>query len=372
LWWGIRDIEDIEDNKVPCKDIQPRGWTAKHEKITGKSFVLVNMFDESLSGVVVKAVGEANSMSGRVPVRTPQGKEILVRSRNLAIQGSAASTSRMSSEEARTYQLWVDSENSRISKENVDKIASSPQCGGGKCAGACFRDPGMEAPCHVRDMISRGVFDPTNYVLDFYQEPGKPSESSELSVRIRPSVAIIRPRKDSENGASLAPYSPKTGAPCVFLGPHGCTRRRSEMPPNCRALHCDKRYHVPLSKHDAAYELWDNQDGREIVAWFQKQIQAKDPTAPTAEDFYWMMSIETARSQNKMFAHELSCARVTEMIPMITERLTSMLQSPDPEILDIIKKQLQFSLRYADDLERELLETLDKSLTIFEKVMARK
>lgn len=347
---GGGDIEDIWH--------QPRGWTAKAKPIKGE-YVLVNMQNPSFAGETVKVIGALEN--GRIPVITDEKIQVRIRPKNLARPDSEAALGPIkTAEEAKRYLDQVDSEMGRISPEDVNKIKTSPSCGCGSCARACWIQPGMYGPSQVLDMKARGVFDPDTVVLDFYN-------SGE-----RPNVGILRPRTVEESGSSLAPFTPTPGTPCVHLGPKGCTLPSDLMPINCRALHCDKTYHVHLDKHTSAYALWETPEGRQAVAWFQKQIQAKNPSAPTTEEHYLKLTIMSAMNPKLGFAHELGCARTPVMIEKATERMKVMMLSPDPEIIEIIKKQLMQRLKYADDMEKSLLTLLFKSLTALEVCMARK
>jgi len=343
---------DIEDLKLP-----PRGWTAKPKKLDG-SFVLVNMQNQSYACKSIIVIGDIRN--GRVPVRTEEGDEVMIRPRNLARPNSDAARRPKTAEEAKRYHDQVASESGRISAKDVTRIESSPPCGCGSCASACWIQPGIYTPRQILDMIERGVLDPSNIVLDFYSTPG------------RPSVGILRPRKIEEPGLSLSAFTPIPGIPCIHLGPKGCVLYRDEMPTNCKALHCDKSHHVSVDKHSSAYQLWDNPEGRQAVAWFQRQILARDPSASTTEEYYIRQTILAAMNPNLGFAHELGCARTTAMIEMATERMKAMISSPDPEIIGIIKRQVETRLKYADDMERPLLSLLLKSLTAVEGFMARK
>jgi hypothetical protein len=343
---------DIEDIARP-----PRGWTAKAKPIKGE-FVLVNMLKREFANKSIIVIGD--TINGRIPVKTEDGNEVLIRPKNLARPNSEAARIPKTAEEAKKYQEEVASESGRISAEDVNKIDTSPPCGCGSCASACWIQPGIYTPRQILDMIARGVLDPSNIVLDFYNTPG------------RPSVGILRPRTVEESGLSLAAFTPTPGIPCIHLGPKGCVLYRDEMPTNCKALYCDKSHHVSVDKHSSAYKLWDNPEGRQAVAWFQRQILTRDPSAPITEEYYMRQTIVTAMNPNLAFAHELGCARLPAMIEMATERMKAMMLSPDPEIIEIIKIQLETRLKYADDMEKSLMSILLKSLTTLTTYMARK
>ncbi len=357
---GGDDIEDLISKTCSLdleSDVKPRGWTAKPKKLDGK-FVLANMQNQSFACKAIIVIGGIEN--GRIPVRTEEGIEVKIRPRNLARPNSEAARIPKTAEEAKRYQEQVASESGRISAEDVHKIDTSPPCGCGSCASACWIQPGIYTPRQILDMISRGVLDTSNIVLDFYNTPG------------RPSVGILRPRKVEESGLSLAAFTPTPGIPCIHLGPKGCVLYRDEMPTNCKALHCDKSHHVSVDKHSSAYKLWDNPEGRQAVAWFQRQILARDPSAPITEEYYMRQTILAAMNPNLGFAHELGCVKTITMIEMATERMNAMISSPEPEIIGIIKRQVDIRLKYAEDMERSLLSLLLKSLTAVEVFMARK
>jgi hypothetical protein len=346
---GNPDMEDM------CQP--PRGWTAKPKQFDG-NYVLVNMQNQSFAGKSVVVIGTLEN--DRVPVRTADGVEVKIRPRNLARPNSDAARNPKTAEEAKRYQKQVATERGRISDEDVMKIDTSSPCGCRSCAGACWVQPGMYTPAQILDMIERGVLDTSKIVLDFY------------STIDRPGVGILRPRKVEELGTALAEFTPIPGRPCINLGPRGCVLSRDEMPTNCKALHCDKSHHVSLDKHSSAYQLWDTPEGRQAVAWFQRQIRARDPRAPTTEEFYLRQTIVTALDPKLALAHQLGCAHTINMIELATQRMKTMISSPDPEIINIIKRQIEIRLKYVADMERSLLTSLLKSLTAIEAVMARK
>ena len=344
---------DIEDIARP-----PRGWTAKAKPTKGE-FVLVNMQNPSFAGKAVKVIGALED--GRIPVITEEETQVRIRPKNLARKDSEAAIGPLkTADEAKRYLDQVESEMGRISPEDVNKIRTSPSCDCRSCARACWIQPGMYGPSQVLDMKARGVFDPDTVVLDFYNSGD------------RPNVGILRPRTVEESGSSLAAFTPTPGTPCVHLGPEGCTLPRDHMPINCRALHCDKTYQVPLDKHTSAYALWETPEGRQAVSLFQEQIRSKNPSAPTTEEHYLRLTIMTAMNPKLGFVHELGCARTPVMIEMATERMKAMMLSPDPEIIEIIKIQLETRLKYADDMEKSLMSILLKSLTTLTTYMARK
>jgi len=343
---GIGDIEDLA-----------RGWTAKPQPITGQR-VLVNMLNPNYAGQTVTVIGPYKD--GRVPVSTPEGEEIRVRPRNLALSNSEAALHPRTPQEAERYLQLVASENGRIPAADVQKLGASPPCEYGGCARACWAQPGMFAPAQVKDMIDRGVFDPNGAVLDFFSDME------------RPSVGIVRPRTVEERGASLSAFKPTPGIPCANLGPNGCVLPRDHMPINCISLHCNKEHHVPLDKHSAAYSLWDTPEGREVVDWFQRQIRARDPQAPTTEVYFLQQTLITALDENLRFAHEIGCARLPAMIELVTARMKTMVSAPDPEILSIIERELATRLKYANEMECSLLGILQKSMNVLKKLLARK
>jgi len=348
--------------KLPCGDIEdlvPRGWNAKPQPFTG-TYVLVNMLNPNYTGKTVTVIGPYKD--GRVPVSTPEGEEIRVRPRNLALPNSDAARCPRTAEEAKLHQEQVDSDSGRISTEDLKKINSSPACGCRSCAGACWIQPGIYTPRQILDMIERGVLDPNNIVLDFYSTLERPG----------PGIGILRPRKVEELGLSLSAFTPIPGIPCVNLGPKGCVLSRDEMPTNCKALHCDKSVHVSMDKHTSAYKHWDNPEGRQVVAWFQRLIRTRDPTAPITEEYFMRQTLLAAMNPNQAFEHELGCAHTINMIELATQRMSDMISSPDPEIIDIIKRQIETRLKYVADMERSLLSLLLKSLTAIEVCMARK
>jgi hypothetical protein len=345
------DIEDLKAN--------PRGWTAKPRKWQGR-FVLVNMLNETYSGKSVEVIGALEG--DRLPVRIEEGIEVRIRPKNLALPNSDAARCPRTAEEAKLHQEQVDSDSGRISTEDLKKINSSPACGCRSCAGACWIQPGIYTPRQILDMIERGVLDPSNIVLDFYSTLERPG----------PGVGILRPRKVEELGLSLSAFTPIPGIPCINLGPKGCVLSRDEMPTNCKALHCDKSVHVSMDKHTSAYKHWDNPEGRQVVAWFQRLIRARDPTAPITEEYFMRQTFMAAMNPNQGFAHQLGCAHTINMIELATQRMNAMISSPDPEIIDIIKRQIETRLKYVSDMERSLLSLLLKSLTAIEVFMARK
>ncbi len=359
---GGNDIEDLI-SKTCCLDLEsgvkPRGYTAEPKKFDGQ-YVLVNLQNESFAGKSIIVIGDI--CNDRVPVRTEDEIEIKVRPRNLARPKSYAALHSKTGEEAKRYLEQVASESGRISAEDVKKINTSSPCGCGSCAGACWVQPGMYTPRQILDMIERGVLELNNIVLDFYSAPDRPG----------PSVGILRPRKVEEPGLSLSAFTPIPGIPCIHLGPKGCVLPRDEMPTNCKALHCDESKHVSVDKHSSAFKLWDNPEGRQAVAWFQRQILARDPSAPTTEEYYIRQTVLAAMNPHLAFAHELGCAQTTVMIKMAMDRLKEMILSPDPEIIGIIKRQLETRLKYADEMEKALLSLLQKSLTTLEVFMTRK
>jgi hypothetical protein len=360
----IKDIEDLIPNisdfslkRDVVDSILTRGWTAKPKKVEGK-FVLVNMLNQDFANKSIIVIGD--TINGRIPIRTEDGNEVLIRHKNLAHPTSYAAKHTKTGKEAKIYLEQVASESGRISSEDVKKINTSSPCSCGSCAHACWIEPGIYTPRQILDMIERGILDPSNIVLDFYSTPG------------RQGVGILRPRTVEELGLSLAPFTPIPGIPCIHLGQKGCVLNRDEMPTNCKAFHCDEQLNVSINKHSSAYELWDTPEGRQVVAWFQSQILARDPSAPTTEEYYIMQTFLTKKYSIFGFAHKLGCVKIPDMIKMARDIIKEMMLFPEPEIIDIIKMQLEIRLKYANNIEKILLSNLQNSLLELEVFMAKK
>ena len=344
---------------------KPRGWTAVRKEPIGE-VVLVNLTNQEFNHAPGQIIGPYDSETGRIPVRIqksgePEGVEVKIRPRNLAKPGSPAALAQPKTPaEVDAYWRRVESEGGRISSANMAKIKASPSCGCTNCAGACWAQPGIYAPLQIEDMCQRGQFTPRNTVLDIYESIGEPP------------VAYLRPRTVEEEGCSLAPLTPLSGAPCVNLGPNGCTLSRDEMPLNCKALSCDKKnFHVPLDKHAAARTLWLTPEGDRVVRWFQHEILKKNPDAPTTKAFYDFETMKLFFDPNARFAHELSCAQLPEMITMATEKMTEMMVSPEPQILHIIVEQLRRRQPYLNVMERELVSMLERGTMALSMMMSK-
>jgi len=351
--------------KVGGAKERPRGWTAVRKEPIGE-VVLVNLTNQEFNHVTGQISGPYNSETGRIPVKIqkadePEGAEVMIRLRNIAKPGSAAALAQPKKPaEVDVYWRRVESEGGLISPANVAKIKASPSCDCTDCARACWIQPGIYAPLQIEDMYQRGQFTPRNTVLDIYESTGEPP------------VAYLRPRTVEEEGCSLAALTPLSGAPCINLGPNGCTLSRDEMPLNCKALSCDKKnFHVPLDKHAAARTLWLTPEGDRVVRWFQHEILKKNPDAPTTKAFYDFETMKLVLDPNARFAHELSCARLPEMITMATERMTQMMLSPDPNILHIIVEQIRRRQPYLTDMEQELVSMLERGTMALNMMLSK-
>jgi hypothetical protein len=353
---------------------KPRGWTAKRKESIGEEVVLVNLTNQDFNHAPGQITGPYDSETGRIPVKIqksgvpgvpddpddPEGAEVMIRPRNIAKRGSAAALAQpRTPAEVAEHWLRVESEGGRISSANVAKIKASPPCGCTSCSRACWVQPGIYGPLQIEDLYSRGQFRPDKAVLDFYESEGEPP------------VAYIRPSTVEEEGCSLAPLTPLSGAPCVNLGPNGCTLTRDEMPMNCKALSCDGKFNVTLDKHAAARTLWLTPEGERVVRLFQLEILKKNPQAPTTKAFHDFETMKLFFDPNACFAHELSCAQLPKMVTMATEKMTQMMISPDPQIMHIILEQIRRREPYLTEMEQELFSILKKGTMALSMMMSK-
>jgi hypothetical protein len=346
-------------------DGSPRGWTAVQKPITGKIWI-VDLTNQEYNHKQGEICGPYDKKKGRYPVRISsqdeeEGNVVMIRPKCIALQGSLAAVARPKTT-AEVNQHWnkVETEGGRLSEADAERIKNSPPCSGAKCAGACWRRPGIHGPVHIEDMMNKGVFDFGNHVLDFFEMPGKQPYPN------------IRPRTVEEDGCALASLSPLSGVPCIYLGKDGCTLPRDLMPVNCKGVSCDDDYNVDVSTHSTnAANIWLTPEGEQVVRRFQQEILRRNPRAPITQDYYHFHAIRLALEPNLQFEHMMTCSRLTDMITMATEKMMQMRLSPDPQILHIILEQMRRREPYLSGMERELLAMLKKGMDGLSKALLR-
>jgi len=152
---------------------------------------------------------------------------------------------------------------------------NSTECHCTQCAKLCTGVPGAYDPQHVLLMAAQ---DPDFYgkcVQDFYSSSTRPA-------------FYLRPRIVSEPTGQRTDFFATRGL-CNFLGPHGCTLKREDMPLGCVVARGCVSGGPSADKLEAPV-IWNTPSGRKAIADFEAYNRIRNRSVGEDEVYQKQMS----------------------------------------------------------------------------------
>ena len=175
-----------------------------------------------------------------------------------------------------------DVEEIAVAKYNIallEKFAHSCNCA--NCRSLCSNIPAPYSPFQIYELLAKdsGFF--KTCVQDYYCENNGQD------------TFFLRPPTIHEQGGTRVPFL-CSRAPCVFLGPNGCTKSLDTMPLGCRVTFGCYPERPAFDKSDTP-KVWNCSEAKKIMQQFEVYNKKRDSTLVFGSDRF-----------NESAAHEIA------------------------------------------------------------------